>query len=81
MNNAFEDLWREQISCLPKVPPLVLQPIPNVEMEYLSCIFCGRGHEEGGRPPEWIVTHRTSNATVTQGLHEACRVRNERPIG
>lgn len=76
MNNAFEDLWREQILSLPSPQPLILSPVRNVEMEYLSCILCGHGHEESGRPPEWLVTHRTECATVTRGLHERCRQRN-----
>lgn len=76
MNNAFEELWSSRMSRLPKPQPLILLPVPNVGMEYLSCILCGHGHEEAAQPPEWLVTHRTSDATVTRGLHEACRRRN-----
>ena len=74
MHDPFPEMWRKAMSKLPNALPLVLHPQRNIDAENLSCIICDLGAED--RPPEWIVTVRSYNSTITKGLHEYCRSRH-----
>jgi hypothetical protein len=73
MHDPFPSVWADVLAKLPRPEPLVLHPKPNTDAEHLSCCLCGLGSDMSYQPTEWVVTFRTSRATVTQGLHEACR--------
>lgn len=73
MHDPFPSIWADVIARLPHPTPLVFHPEPNTDREHLSCCLCEHGADISRPPPEWLITFRTDKATVTRGLHEACR--------
>lgn len=75
MADLWMQAWTNRVKKLPRPEPLQLFPEPNVEAERLGCVICGAGSDERGSPPEWLVTMSATDATITRGLHESCRVK------
>jgi hypothetical protein len=75
MVDLWKQAWTNRVKALPRPEPLELFPVPNVDAEMLACVICGQGSDERGSPTEWLVTMSATDATVTRGLHESCRVK------